>query len=169
MKTDTVSDTQREHFLSVLKKFRTAMLVTHTGSHGFHARPMAIAAMEDDGRLWFFTGANSPKAHEIELDSEVYLTAQDDNDAFLTLSGRAVLIGDRQKIAQLWREPFRVWFPDGPDDPNIELIAVRPERGEYWDNTGFGGAKYFWEATKAYISGTTPDADDPNVHGRVQL
>ncbi len=144
------------------------MLVTHTGEHGFHARPMAIAQVEKDGRLWFITSAETAKVHEIEMDSQVHLIAQDDH-AFLSLSGRATLIGDREKIAHLWREPFRVWFPKGKDDPDIELIAVRPERGEFWDNTGAKRFKYLWEAAKAYVSGTPPDADDGEMHGKVRL
>jgi len=163
------SDEQAQHFIALLKKFQNVMLVTHTGKHGFHARPMAIADVEDDGRMWFITSVDTAKVHEIEVDSQVHLVAQDGNNAFLSLSGRASLIGDREKIAHLWREPFRVWFPGGKDDPNIELIALRPERGEFWDNTGAKRFKYLWEAAKAYMSGTTPDSDDGDMHGAVRL
>jgi general stress protein 26 len=160
---------QSQHFISLLKKFHTAMLVTHTGEYGFHARPMAIARVEDNGRLWFITNTDTAKVHEIEMDSHVHLVAQDGNSAFLSLSGRANLIGDREMIADLWQEPFRVWFPEGKDDPNIELIAVRPERGEFWDSTGANRCKYLWEAAKAYVTGSTPDADDGDLHGKVRL
>ena len=159
---------QAEHFLSFLKKFRTAMLVTRTGEHGFHARPMAIARVEDGGRVWFITGDDTAKVHEIEKDSHVHLIAQDGNSAFLSLTGRASLLGDREKIAELWQEPFRVWFPGGKDDPNIELIVVRPESGEFWDSTGLNRCRYLWEATKAYVTGTTPE-DDDRQHAKVKL
>ena len=145
--------TQTAHFISLLKKLRTAMLVTQTGGEfGLHARPMAIADVEDDGRIWFISGKDTAKIHEIEMDSHVHIIAQDGDSAFLSLTGSATLIGDREKIAALWKEPFRVWFPGGKDDPDIELIAVRPERGEFWDSTG-----------------TTPDVDDGDMHGKVQL
>lgn len=160
---------QREHFLSLLKKFDTAMLVTHTGMVDIHARPMVIARVEDDGLLWFITGADNDMVHEIELDSHVHLIAQNGDSAFLALTGRAVLIGDREKIADLWRESFRVWFPGGQDDPSIELIAVRPERGEFWDSTGVNRCKYLWEAAKAYVTGTTPATEVGELHGAVRL
>jgi len=160
---------QLEHFISLLRKFSTAMLVTHTGDHGFHARPMAFAEIEDDGRLWFITSADTAKVHEIEMDSQVHIIAQNSHSAFLSLSGRASIIADREKIADLWSEPFRVWFPEGKDDPHIELIAVRPERGEFWDSTGANRYKYLWEAAKAYFGGTTPDIDEGNMHGKVEL
>ena len=160
---------QTEHFISLLKKLRTAMLVTHTGEHGIHARPMAVAEVEDNGRVWFISGKDTAKVHEIEVDSHVHVIAQDGNSAFLSMSGKASLIGDRQKIADLWQEPFRVWFPGGKDDPDIELIAVRPEQGEFWDNQGTKRYRYLWEAAKAYVTGTTPDADDGELHGTVKL
>ena len=103
------------------------------------------------------------------MDSHAYLTAQDGDRAFLTLSGRASLIEDPEKVHEIWDERFKVWFPGGKDDPNIELISVQPESGEYWDTTGGKGVKYLWEAAKAYVSGTTPDIDEPDQHGRVRL
>jgi general stress protein 26 len=160
---------QTEHFINLLKKFRTVMLVTHTAEHEIHSRPMAIAHIEDDGRLWFVTGTDTAKVHEIEVDSHVHLIAQNDNDAFVSLTGRASLVTDRAKVAELWQERFRVWFPRGKDDPEIELITVSPERGEFWDNTGARRFKYLWEAAKAYMSGTTPDPNDPDMHGTVQM
>jgi len=169
MSTSPSSDEQAAHFVSLLKKFHTAMLVTHAGADGSHARPMAIAKVEDDGRLWFFTGVDTAKVHEIESDSHVHLIAQDGDSAFLSLTGRATLIGDREKIAHLWKEPFRVWFPKGKDDPNIELIAVRPQRGEFWDATGANRCKYLWEAAKAYFTGTTPNPHEGELHGTVRL
>ena len=115
------------------------------------------------------TGADTAKVHEIELDSHVHLIAQNGHSAFLSLTGRASLIGDREKIAHLWSEAFRPWFPQGKDDPNLELIAVRPERGEYWDASGANRAKYLWAAAKAYFSGTTPDVEEGEMHGKVRL
>src|SRR5438128_2288748 len=89
---------QSAHFISLLKKFHTAMLVTHAEGHELHVRPMAIAEVEEDGRLWFISGADTAKVHEIETDSHVHLIAQDGDSAFLSLTGRASLIGDREKI-----------------------------------------------------------------------
>ena len=65
---------------------------------------MAIADVQDDGRLWFITDADTAKVHEIEMDSHVHLLAQDGDSAFLSLTGRASLIGDREKIAHLWSQ-----------------------------------------------------------------
>src|SRR4051812_27766390 len=98
------SDQKRDHFISLLKRFDTVMLVTLNSEHEFHGRPMAVADIEDDGRIWFITGTDTAKVHEIEMDSHVYMTAQDGSSAFLTLSGRASLIDDHEKLNSLWKE-----------------------------------------------------------------
>lgn len=160
---------QREHFHKLLKQFHTAMLVTHADLGRLRARPMAIAQVEDDCRVWFITGAETAKTHEIEANTRVHIVCQDDRSAYLSLSGYADLVRDRVKIGELWQEPFRVWFPEGKDDPNIELIVVRTEEGEFWDNEGFNKIKYLFESAKAYATGTTPKVKEGEQHGVVRL
>jgi general stress protein 26 len=168
MNTTTSPAEQRDHFLSLLHKFHSAMLVTTTSTGELHARPMAMAEVESDARIWFITGAESPKVREIEEDCHVTITAQN-SDCFLALSGRAQLIRDPQKVQEIWREPFRVWFPTGATDPTIELISVTPARGEYWDTGGSHRVSYLWEAAISYLSGTTPNPDAHDQHAKVEL
>jgi general stress protein 26 len=164
----STSAQQREHFISLLKRFETLMLVTLNSEHEFHGRPMAIAKVEDDGQIWFITGTDTPKTHEIEMDSHVYVTGQDGDTAFLALSGRASLVDDHDKLSSLWRESFRTWFPMGKEDPFIELISMHPERGEFWDSTAGSRVKYFWEAARALVSGKEPEEDEEQ-HGEVRF
>lgn len=169
MNQTSVPADQRAHFLQLLRQFHTAMLVTHAGDGSLRARPMAIAQVGDDGRIWFVTGAESAKTHEIEADTRVHIVCQNDRSAYLSLSGRADLVRDRAKVDDLWSEAFRVWFPGGKDDPNLELIVVRPETGEFWDNEGFNKIKYLLETAKAYATGRTPVIEEGEQHGIVQL
>lgn len=145
------------------------MLVTHGRSETFHARPMALAQVEADCRIWFLTHRDSAKAHEIETDTHVLVICQQDHHAYLSLSGRATLVDDRAKTAELWKEPFRVWFPKGKDDPELALISVTPEDGEFWDNSGFRKIKYLMESAAAYVIGRQPRLKEGEVHGVVHL
>jgi hypothetical protein len=72
------------------------------------------------------------------------------------------------KIEDLWSERMRVYFPIGKDDPDLALIHVHAEAGEYWDNQGAQGLRYLFEAAKAYVTGTRPELDR-EVHGSAQL
>jgi general stress protein 26 len=160
---------EQERLRKLLKQFQTAMLITHAGDGQLRARPMAIAEVADDGRVWFITGTESAKAHEISRDTRVHIVCQNDHSSYVSISGRAALVHDRAKVVSLWREPFRVWFPEGKDDPNIALIEVQPESGEFWDSEGMNKIKYLFRAAKAYAIGVTPEIDEGIQHGRVQL
>jgi len=153
----------------LLQTFHTAMLVTHMGDGTLHARPMEIALAGKDCHVWFFTGIDSPKTAEIRQDEEVLLTFQKDHQRYLSLSGTADLVTDRDTIASLWKEPYRVWFPEGVNDPDLALVHVIPAYAEYWDNSGTEGVRYLYEAAKAYLKGTTPSTGHAGAHGQVAL
>ncbi len=71
-------------------------------------------------------------------------------------------------IDRLWSEPWRVWFPDGKDDPNLVLLKVEPTGGEYWDNSGLEGMKYVFEGLKAVLKGERPETD-ATQHAKVAM
>jgi general stress protein 26 len=58
---------------------------------------------------------------------------------FISLTGHASFVEDRNKMKQLWKPILRTWFPEGPDDPNLALFTVQCEEAEYWDSpSGIG-------------------------------
>lgn len=162
-------NTEATHFHDLLTQFETAMLVTYTEGGFMHARPMGIAKVEPDSSLWFFTGTESGKVHEIEVDSRVHVTMQNDRGTYVSFSGSATLTRERNLIGKLWRDPFKIWFPAGPEDPDVALIHVIPKHGEYWDSEGFNKIKYLLAAAKAYASGEKLSVEDTDQHGEVDL
>eukprot|EP00475_Leptophrys_vorax_P018601 TRINITY_DN25466_c2_g1_i2.p1 TRINITY_DN25466_c2_g1~~TRINITY_DN25466_c2_g1_i2.p1 ORF type:complete len:165 (-),score=6.41 TRINITY_DN25466_c2_g1_i2:230-724(-) len=153
----------------LLQDFGIAMLVTRDSQGQLRSRPMAIVEVEQDGALWLLTDRNSGKLDEIAQDSHVNVSAQS-SSKFVSISGRATTVENRQKVAELWRETFRVWFPGGKDDPSLILLKITGDVGEYWDNSGTSGIKYLIEAGRAYLSGTRPQLeDDPKIHAKVKL
>jgi general stress protein 26 len=153
----------------LLEDFDTAMLVTRTASNKLRSRPMALADIEPGGCMWFITERNSGKLDEIARNHDVNVAMQS-KFKFVSISGTATPVEDRAKVAELWNEAWRVWFPGGKDDPTLILLKVQGETGEYWDNSGASGIKYLIEAGKAYLSGTKPSVDgDPKVHGKVAM
>jgi general stress protein 26 len=159
--------TQKIHEL--IKKFDTAMLVTHGRDLVQHARPMAVAKVDENCDVWFFTGRDSEKAQEIEQDQDVLLVFQNSHNCYISLVGQANLVADREQMSALWKESYKVWFPGGASDPNLMLIRVTVMEAEYWDSSGFKGVRYLFEAATAYVKGTTPKDLDPELHGHVSL
>jgi general stress protein 26 len=159
---------KRAHLREVIADFDTAMLVTHDDAGEVRARPLALAQTKDDGVLYFPTSLSSPKIRELEVDPHVCVTMQDKR-RFVSISGRAQIMRDRPIIEALWSDAWKVWFPQGKDDPELALIAVVPSAAEYWDNKGGKGLAYLFEAAKAYVTGTTPDVGDDARNAKVQV
>lgn len=157
--------TKREEFLSVLSKFDTAMLVTRDRSGGLRSRPMAIADTTEDGRLWFMSDVHSGKQEELAEDDHVNVAMQG-GDRFLSIRGRARVIRDERRQEELWSETRRLWFPDGPRDPNLVLIEILPEDAEYWDGSGLKGLKYLFNEAQAIVGGGTLD-ESARTHGKL--
>ena len=158
-----------EKVRDLLKGFFTAMLITHDSAGTLRARPMAVADTTDSSELWFLTNDESAKVQEIERITRVHVVCQRDNSVYLSIAGVASVVRDRAHIESVWKESFRVWFPDGKDGPHLVLIHVIPDRAEYWDTHGLNKASYLWEAAIAYVSGDTPHVEEGELHGVVHL
>ena len=120
---------EHNHVRELLQGFDTAMLVTHLPNGHLRSRPMAIAQKGEAGDLWFATRVDSPKVDEIQGDHDVNVTCQKE-DRFLSLSGTAELIQDREALDRLWDEAWRAWFPDGTESQQLALIHVIPHEAD---------------------------------------
>jgi general stress protein 26 len=117
----------------MVRDIKIAMLTTRDGGL-LRARPMECLQADEDGTLWFFTGAASPKAGEVAGEHEVGLAFVDKaHQNYVSISGRATILRDKAKSRQLWSDEQRTWYPNGLDDPNLALLKVRVQQAEYWD------------------------------------
>lgn len=159
------ASTKKKHLHELLSSFDTAMFVTRHGDD-LHARPMAVADVDESSALWLVTSLDSTKAREIQKDPRVSATFQTANK-FVALSGSAELVTDRAKIDALWNERWRVWFPNGKSDPSIALIRVSVDDAEFWDDAGTTGIRHVFEQVKAYATRERPSPIS-GQHGRVK-
>lgn len=164
-----MQDPQLEKLHGLLSDFSTVMLITMVGPDGCHARPMAVALVDDNADLWLFTSRDSEKVREIETDSRVQIHGQNGWKNCVVLTGRATVVADRDLIREIWEPSFEAWFPEGAEDPNIVLIHVTNEQAEYWDNTGTNQFRYIYQSLKALVNGTTPAIKEGEQHGNVTL
>jgi general stress protein 26 len=112
------------------------MLCTYDESGRLRTRPMVTQGVDPDGTLWFFSPRGSHKNADVAREPRVELIYSDgDRSRFLFLSGTAAITRDQQKIDELWTGFAKTWFNDGPEDPDLTLLSVKPEQGHYWEPT----------------------------------
>ncbi len=149
----------------LIEDVQIAMLTTIDGGT-LRSRPMQTQEAEFDGDLWFFTSTDTHKTDEIEKDNRVNVAyASPGDNTYVSVSGTASLVNDKEKIEELWNPILKAWFPKGLDDPTLILLKVSVEQAEYWDSTSstvvqVGGF------VKALVTGERADGGD---HGRVNL
>lgn len=122
------------YLAELIKGIRIAMITTVCKDGSLRSRPMATQEPDFDGTLWFFTSADSPRAGEVEEEGQVNVTYENSEARiYVSLSGRATLVLDRQKIEELWNSEVEPWFPGGLNDPQLALLRVDADKWEYWD------------------------------------
>lgn len=132
------------------------MMVTRfTG--GLRARPLEAHPNREQDAIFFLTDVRGLKDDEIEREPEICLTFIDPAEkVYLSLSGEAVVTRDIQRAKSLWTEKERVWWPGGPEDPNLRVIRVEPRRAEMWDGPA-SSAVAAHEFAKARATGDKPN------------
>ena len=134
-----------EKLREMIKDIDFCMMTTIDESGDLHSRPMSLNSEVDKaGNLWFFTSSNSHKVSEVEQKPNVNISFADTKDQrYVSISGTAELVTDKQKINELWKPVLKAWFPDGPDQADIALLKVKLEKAEYWDGPSTTVAQAF--------------------------
>jgi general stress protein 26 len=153
---NTSSAEDRAKVWDLVKDIRFAMMVTQDADGSMHGRPMSAIQTDYNGTLWFMTRDSTLKVEALEANPKVMLSYADiDENHYVSLSGTARVVHDRAKVKELWSEAARVWFPNGPEDPQIALIAVDVNDAEYWDSAS-STMVYAYGYVKARLTGEPP-------------
>ena len=147
-----------ERIWELIEKVGVCMLTTQ-GADGLHARPVEARADASDkvaGLIYVVTDVRSPKVDEIAARPAVVLTFVDQNEnAYLSVTGRAKVLRDPPKTRELWRKTDALWWP-GYDDPNVCLLQIEAMTAELWDGPA-STAVFVWEFLKAKVGGAEPE------------
>ncbi|GBE91291.1 pyridoxamine 5'-phosphate oxidase family protein [Nostoc cycadae] len=136
MAISTNSDRQIQELQTLIKGIDYGMLTTVNDDGSLHSCPMhSIDELDTDGTLWFFTSANSHRVSEIEHNQQVNVSfTSSQNQRYISISGTAQLLQDRQKMAELWKPELQTWFSQGLNEPDLALLKVSIKQADYWDS-----------------------------------
>ena len=113
-----------------------AMLTTLRRDGRLVSRPLRTIAQSGPfgGELWFFVRRDSHKVEEIEGDPHVNLAyAAPGRNTFVSVSGRARIVDNKAKIAELWSPEMALFFAGGRDERDLVLLRVDVDGFEFWD------------------------------------
>jgi general stress protein 26 len=149
---DPSNDSKHRETLREILDDAPAVLMTTRGRDRLHTRPMDLQRVDDDGTMYFSTSTETAKVWELERDPYVQVAFQG-KTKFAVVDGTARMSQDRALIDERWKADWKLWFPEGKDSPDIVIVVVEPERGEYWDQSGAKGLSFLFRAAKAFVKG----------------
>lgn len=130
------------------------------------SRPMTTSEVDEEGNIWFFTNRLSEVSIEADQKNDVCLAyACPSKNDYLSVTGVASVIVNRSKIKELWKNSYKIWFPDGVDDPELALINVTPTNAEYWDSNA-NKMVILFSMVKAALTGNRYSEGE---HGKLRL
>ncbi len=142
------------------------MLTTLDDEGHLVSRPMSTRQMDDAGDVWFFTAEDTKKVDEAKADHDVNLAYCDAKGMrYVSIAGRASVVHDDAKMAELYSPSLDIWFEDGLDTPGIALLRVTPVETEFWE-PAHGKLVAAAGMLKSLFTKDTPDDDIMN-HGRI--
>jgi general stress protein 26 len=115
----------------VMLKARYCALITIGPGGQPQARPVDPFAPEEDLTVWIATNPVTRKVKEIRDDARVTLMYLDPaGDGYVTLIGKATLVGDPAEKARLWKDDWLAFYKDKNRGDDYQLIRVVPSRVE---------------------------------------
>lgn len=163
-------DLVNEEAIAKLKELaesaRNCMFTTNVSQFPHTTRPMALQAVDEEGRLWFISATDSNKNNEIKNDSRVQLYFQNNGSyEFLVVSGNATIHTDKNTIEKYWTNFANAWF-DGKDDPRVSVISVQPVDSDYWDTQD---GKIISFIKMSFMAITGAKSGDGGVEGKLEI
>jgi len=139
----------------VIEKVGVCMMTTRFAD-GLRARPLEARPDPAAHAIWFVTDARGAKDDEIEAHAEVCLVFIDPRDkAYLSLTGRADVLDDHARAAEIWKKTDEVWW-SGPHDRNVRVLKFTPATAELWDGPASKAVAAF-EFARARTTGEKPN------------
>lgn len=162
---NTISTEKKlDELYELIEKMEIALMTTRRPDGMLVTRPMDTQRHNDLADLWFVTDIETHKVEEIEADPHVSIGYYDSNSReWVSVSGTASICRDRQKIHDLYKADWKMWFEDqggdrdgGPDDPRLALILVDATTVTYMKST-HSKPMVLFELAKGYVTGQQPD------------
>ncbi len=130
------------------------VMLTTVGSDGeLEARPMSVQDFDEQGRIWFFTEYEAPKAEQLQRDARALVTLSGKN--YVSIQGTGSVVRDPARQRELWNKAAEAWLQCEPTDPKVALLVVDAHGAQYWETPGIAAGLI--GVAVAAVKGDRPD------------
>ncbi|MEO8431734.1 MAG: pyridoxamine 5'-phosphate oxidase family protein [Acidobacteriota bacterium] len=164
--TEKRSDDDIAKLYDLVEDIDVAMMVTRREDGNLVSRPMANQVRSGGADFWFAAAIDSDKIANIRHDPHVNLTYYKDRTReWVSIAGTAEISQDRDKIRELYRPDWKMWFSmdapadpraGTPDDPRIALIGVHATSARFMKHDVPEPVVLF-EVVRGLVTGKPPD------------
>lgn len=165
-----MAETHKEQLANLRQKIENVkfgMLTTVNPDQTLSSRPMTAQQIDAQGQMWFFTSDKNAFTKDLSRQPQVNITFSNPDDSlYVSVSGRATLVHNRDKAEELWNPMAGAWFPGGLDDPDLALINLDIVTAQYWDSSSSKMTQLFAIA-KGILTGQRPT--DVGEHVEMKL
>ena len=123
---------------AAMRHIDICMMTTKTGAGDLESRPMSNNREVDyNGDSYFFAYDHSSAAKELGITPDVNLAYTHEpaiigKSMYISVTGKARLVHDREEMKKHWVKDVENWFKDGLDTPGLVMIHVKAARLKYW-------------------------------------
>lgn len=150
------SDEAKKKLKDIVEDISYTMMVTDLGSVPLSAIPMDTKKVDENGDIWFLSGADSDHNSDILKNGATQLLYSGPGDKkFLSVYGNATIVADDEIIADIYEKTDNAYL-NGPDDPNTTAIRFTPKEAVYWDSDE-NTLKVLFKLAKASVTGENQD------------
>ncbi len=129
--------------ISKKMRIQDICMMTAVGPYGhLTSRPMSNNKdVEFDGDSYFFTYSDAEIIKEIKENNNINLSYQSSDMFYISISGKAKLVSNKETLKKHWVPSLKQWFKDGVDTPGIIMINFKAQRIKYWHKEDQGEIK----------------------------
>ncbi|WP_158609480.1 pyridoxamine 5'-phosphate oxidase family protein [Kocuria soli] len=155
----TTDPTEVKKVHDLIESTDIAMLTTADSTAGdgrLVSRPLSTQVAED-GDVLFLVRSSSSVAADVRANPNVNV-AYSSNKAWVSVSGAATVVHDRDLVEKLWSKGADMFMEGGPENQDNVVLKINGDTATYW-----GGESLIGTAVKTI--GAIRNKDDDNQGG----
>lgn len=137
-----------QHIVEFVNRTRVGMLSTREATGKLVSRPMTVVDVAPGEDLNFFTSRDTSSVRDVAANDAVNVAFVGDHE-WVSISGAAEVVEDRQVLEGLWSDALKAYYPDGPATPGLVVLRVRTETAEHWRSPGAVATALRWARARA--------------------